>query len=220
MSVERHAAGMLQQIARQQDIIEIAPQGTTRKAAALAHVAQQYGYTYATATRTGYKNSLVQVRMLRDPHPDARVREAATIARNAQAGNGGTLPGLQHGTLKPLPEAAGAVAVLKDLITFDVMALYIATRTQKTLTYLACAALTLLMLIDTSPLEALASGTAVALLATAAFTIGATHRKNITQRLTRAGFTAVHDEHGNQRLLPPTHQPPHQAPHPTSPHTT
>jgi hypothetical protein len=50
---------MLQQIARQQDIVEIAPQGSTPKAAALAHVAEQYGYTYGMAYRTGFKNSLV-----------------------------------------------------------------------------------------------------------------------------------------------------------------
>ncbi|WP_328863984.1 hypothetical protein [Streptomyces virginiae] len=110
MSVERHIAGMLQQIARQQDIVEIAPQGSAAKAAALAHVAEQYGYTYGMAYRTGFKNSLVQVRMYRDPRPDARVREVATITAHPQAGNGGTVPGLEQGSLKPLPEAVGAAA--------------------------------------------------------------------------------------------------------------
>jgi hypothetical protein len=199
---------MLQQIARQQDIIEIAPQGTTRKAAALAHVAEQYGYLYGTAYRTGYKNSLVQVRMHRDPRPDARTREAATISRHPQAGNGGTVPGLTQGSLRPLPEAAAAVAVLKDLVTFDVMALYIADRTHKTLTYLACAALTLLLLIDTPLLEALASGAAVTLLCAAAFKTGTLRREKITQRLTDAGYLAIHDEHGNLRFLPPQQQAP------------
>jgi hypothetical protein len=79
------------------------------------------------AYRTGFKNSLVQVRMYRDPQPDARVRESATITAHPQAGNGGTVPGLEQGSLKPLPEAVGDVAVLKDLITFDVMALYVST---------------------------------------------------------------------------------------------
>ncbi|MFJ4691787.1 hypothetical protein [Streptomyces sp. NPDC088766] len=54
---------------------QIARQGATLKAAALAHVAEQYGCTYGTAYRTGFKNSLVQVRMYRDPRPGARVRE-------------------------------------------------------------------------------------------------------------------------------------------------
>ncbi|MEU9144101.1 hypothetical protein [Streptomyces sp. NPDC048349] len=206
MSIERHIAGMLQQIARQQTVIEIAPQGSTSKAAALAHVAEQYGYTYAMAYKTGFKNSLVQVRMYRDPQPDARVREAATIAAHPQAGNGGTVPGLEQGLLKPLPEAVGAVAVLKDLITFDVMAQYVADRRQKVLGYLGCAVLTLLMLLDRPPVEAVASGGAVAVLFTVAFKVGAIRRAKITQRLTDAGFLAVRDEQGRQRFLRPGQQ--------------
>ncbi|MEV4189922.1 hypothetical protein [Streptomyces toxytricini] len=204
--MERHIAGMLQQIARQQDTVEIAAQGSTPKAAALAHVAQQYGYTYGMAYRTGFKNSLVQVRMHRDPRPDARVREAATIAAHPQAGNGGTVPGLEQGSLKPLPEAAGAVAVLKDLITFDVMAMYVADRSQKVKGYLACAVLTALLLIDRSPVEAVASGGAVALLFTAAFKVGAIRRRKVAQRLTDAGFIAVRDEQGGWRFLCPGQQ--------------
>ncbi|WP_314254448.1 hypothetical protein [Streptomyces sp. DSM 40907] len=211
MSIERHIAGLLQQIARQQNIVEIAPQGSTPKAAALAHVAEQYGYTYGMAYRTGFKNSLVQVRMYRDPRPDARVREAATITAHPQAGNGGTVPGLEQGSLKPLPEAAGAVAVLKDLITFDVMAQYIADRSQKVMGYLACAVLTVILLIDRSPVEAVASGGAVALLFTAAFKVGAIRRRKIAQRLTAVGFLAVRDEQGSQRFLRPGQQLPGHA---------
>ncbi|MFE9846216.1 hypothetical protein [Streptomyces goshikiensis] len=206
MSVERHIAGMLQQIARQQDIVEIAPQGSTAKAAALAHVAEQYGYTYGMAYRTGFKNSLVQVRMYRDPQPGARVREAATLTAHPQAGNGGTVPGLEQSSLKPLPEAVAAVAVLKDLITFDVMAQYVADRSQKVKCYLACAVLTGILLIDRSPVEAVASGGAVALLLTVAFKVGASRRGKIAQRLTDAGFLAVRDEQGAQRFLRPGQQ--------------
>lgn len=197
---------MLQQIARQQDVVEIAPQGSAPKAAALAHVAEQYGYTYGMAYRTGFKNSLVQVRMYRDPRPDARVREAATIAAHPRAGNGGTVPGLKQGSLKPLPEAVAAVAVLKDLVTFDVMALYIADRRQKVMCYLACVVLAGLLLIDKSPVEAVASGGAVALLCTVAFKVGAIRRGKIAQRLTDAGFLAVRDEQGAQRFLRPGQQ--------------
>ncbi|MGP3690443.1 hypothetical protein ACTVZO_38090 [Streptomyces sp. IBSNAI002] len=206
MSVERHIAGMLQQIARQQDIVEIAAQGSTPKAAALAYVAEQYGYAYGMAYRTGFKNSLVRVRMYRDPHPDARVREAATIAAHPQAGNGGAVPGLEQGSLKPLPGAAGAVAVLKDLVTFDVMALYVADRSQKVKGYLACAVLTALLFIERSPVEAVASGGAVALLVTVAFNVGTIRRRKIAQRLTDAGFLTVRDEQGVQRFLRPGRQ--------------
>ncbi|MFG2484944.1 hypothetical protein ACGFSI_19575 [Streptomyces virginiae] len=211
MSVERHMAGMLQQIARQQDIVEIAPQGSAPKAAALAHVAERYGYMYGMAYRTGFKNSLVQVRMYRDPRPDARVREAATITAHPQAGNGGTVPGLEQGSLKPLPEAVGGVAVLKDLITFDVMAQYVADRSQKVKCYLACAVLTVILLIDRSPVEAVASGGAVALLSTVAFKVGVLRRGRITQRLTAAGFLVVRDEQGCLRFLRPGQQLPGHA---------
>ncbi|MER6200554.1 hypothetical protein ABT234_24700 [Streptomyces sp. NPDC001586] len=211
MSIERHIAGLLQQIARQQDIVEIAPQGTTAKAAALAHVAEQYGYTYGTAYRTGFKNSLVQVRMYRDPRPDARVREAATLTAHPQAGNGGTVPGLEQGSLTPVPEAVGAAAVLKDLITFDVMALYIANRSQKVKGYLACAVVTVLLLFDKSPVEAVISGGAVALLFTVAFQVGAIRRRKIAQRLTAAGFHTVRDAQGSQRFLRPGQQLPGHA---------
>lgn len=202
---------MLQQIARQQDIVEIAPQGTAQKAAALAHAAEQYGYTYGIAYRTGFKNSLVQVRMHRDPRPDARVREAATITAHPRAGNGGTVPGLGQGSLKPLPGAVGAVAVLRDLITFDVMAMYIADRSLKVKIYSACALLTGLMLIEKPPVEALVSGAALALLITVAFKVGVVRREKITRRLTAAGFIVVHDEQGRRRFLGPGQQLPGHA---------
>lgn len=199
---------MLRQIARRQDVVDIAPQGTPRKAAALAHVAERYGYTYGMAYRTGYKNSLVQVRMYRDPRPGARAREAAAVSAHPQAGNGGTVPGLKQGSLTPLSEAIGAVAVMKDLVTYDVMAQYVASRGQQVLVYLTCAVLTLLMLIEKSPVEAVASGAAVALLVAVAFRVGAIRRERITRRLTAAGFLVIHDPQGAQRFHRPEHQPP------------
>ncbi|MEW2136677.1 hypothetical protein AB0892_08785 [Streptomyces sp. NPDC005409] len=208
---DRHIAGMLGQIARRQDVVHIAPQGSRAKAAALAYAAEQYGYTYGAAYRTGYKNSLVQVLMYRDPRPEARVREAATLTAHPQAGNGGTVPGLRPGSLKPLTGSAGAVAVLNDLITFDVMALYVADRRQTVMGYLACVALTALLLVDKSPAEALASGGALALLLTAALRTGSIRRARCAQRLTHAGFFAVRDEQGRQRFLRPGQQLPGHA---------
>ncbi|MFB6522015.1 hypothetical protein [Streptomyces sp. NPDC056401] len=203
---------MLQQIARQQDVVEIAPQGTSAKAAALAHVAEQYGYTYGVAYRTGFKNSLVQVRMYRDPRPDARVREAATITAHPQAGNGGTVPGLVQGSLKPLPEAADSVAVLRDLVNFDVMALYLADRRQKVACYLICALVPVFMLMDDkSPAEAFISGALVALLLTVTFKVGVIRRATIARRLTAAGLHEVRDERGARRFLRPGQQLPGHA---------
>ncbi|MFE5829026.1 hypothetical protein ACFQ67_01415 [Streptomyces sp. NPDC056488] len=117
------------------------------------------------------------------------------------------MPGLKQGSLEPLPEAAGTVAVLKDLITFDVMALYVADRRQKLLVHLACAVLTVLMFLDnSSPVEAVASGGTVALLCTVAFKAGTVRRRTIAQRLTDAGLLTVRDEQGGRRFLRPGQQ--------------
>lgn len=121
MFTERQISAMLGQIARQDDV-EIGPEQTVGRVAALAHVAEQYGYAYDRAHRTGHNGMLILVRMYRDPHPAARAREAATIAAHPQAGNGGTVPGMRPGTVKPLPEAQEPVARLKDRIMLDVMA--------------------------------------------------------------------------------------------------
>ncbi|MGW0032788.1 hypothetical protein ACWDXD_23555 [Streptomyces sp. NPDC003314] len=97
--------------------------------------------------------------------------------------------------------------MLKDLVAFDVMALYVADRSQKLLVCLACAVLTVLLFIDDrSPVEAVASGGAVALLCTVAFRVGTVRRRTIARRLTDAGFLAVRDEQGVQRFLRPGQQ--------------
>lgn len=81
--------------------------------------------------------------------------------------------------------------------------------------YLACAALTGLMLFDRSPVEAVASGGAVALLFTVGYKVGEIRRARISQRLTAAGFLAVRDEQGSQRFLRPgQHLPGHTNPFP------
>ncbi|MFI7358675.1 hypothetical protein ACIBTP_32685 [Streptomyces avidinii] len=96
MFTERQISAMLGQIARQ-DVVEIGPEQTVARVAALAHVAEQYGYAYDRAHRTGHNGMLILVRMYRDPHPQARAREAATIAAHPQAGNGGTVPACGRG---------------------------------------------------------------------------------------------------------------------------
>ncbi|MFJ3520671.1 MULTISPECIES: hypothetical protein [unclassified Streptomyces] len=68
---------------------------------------------------------------------------------------------------------------------------------------MAASALTVLLLIDRSPVEAVTSGGAVALLLTVAFTVGVIRRRKIAQRLTAAEFLAVRDERGDQRFLRP-----------------
>ncbi|MFB7259979.1 hypothetical protein [Streptomyces nojiriensis] len=202
---------MLRQIARQQDVIEIGPQGSRPKAAALVYAAEQYGYVYGEAHATGYKDSQILLRMYRDPSPEARSREAATLTAHPQAGIGGTVPGLAPGSLKPVPEAAGAVAVLKDLIAFDLSARYVTSRGQKVWCYLACVLVTAVLLATGPLVEAVASGVSLVLILAVALKAGRIHREKLARRLTEAGLIAVRDERGRQRFLRPGQQLPGHA---------
>ncbi|MFF4449921.1 hypothetical protein [Streptomyces sp. NPDC001502] len=209
MFTERQISAMLGQIARQ-DVVEIGPEQAAGRVAALAHVAEQYGYAYDRAYRTGHNDMQILVRMYRDPHPDARAREAATIAAHPQAGNGGTVPGLRPGTVKPLPEAQEAVARLKDRIMLDALA-QAADKRQKTIAWGSVGVLVLMLLVLGMPVAALAGGAALAAFLAGAFKMGAIRRQRIVQRLTDAGFVPVRDETGRQRFLEPGRQLPGHA---------
>ncbi|MCX5178988.1 hypothetical protein [Streptomyces virginiae] len=208
MFTERQISAMLGQIARQ-DVVEIGPEPTLTRVAALAHVAERYGYAYDRAHRTGHNKQLVLVRMYRDPHPEARAREAATIAAHPQAGNGGTVPGMRPGTAKPLPEAQEAVARLKDRIMLDVLA-QAADKRQQTIAYGSCAVLALVLLLAGMPIGGLVGGlvggAALAAFLWGAFRLGAVRRQRIVRRLIDAGFVPVRDETGGQRFLRPGQQ--------------
>lgn len=209
MFAERQISGLLRQIAGQ-DVLEIEPQQRAGRVAALAHIAEQYGWEYDGAVRTGEKKQLIVVRMYRDPRPEARAREAATIAAYPQAGNGGAVPGMRSGTLKPLPEAERSVGHLKDRIGFDVMA-KAADKRQQLLLWGCVAALVLVLLIAGKPVGALAGGAALAAFLAGALKLGEIRRRRITDRLTAAGFTLVRDDHGRLRFLRPTQQLPGHA---------
>ncbi|MFF3091511.1 hypothetical protein ACFVRB_41680 [Streptomyces nojiriensis] len=211
MSAERQISGMLRQIARQQDVIEIGPQGSRPKAAALVYAAEQYGYVYGSAHATGYKDAQILLRMYRDPSPEARSREAATLTAHPRAGIGGTVPGLLPGSLKPVPEAAGDVAVLSDLIAFDLSARFVTSRGQMVLCYLACVLVTALLLATGPLAEAVATGGSLVLILTVALKAWPIRRERLARRLTEAGFLPVHDEQGRQRFLRPGQQLPGHA---------
>ncbi|MFD7262044.1 hypothetical protein [Streptomyces sp. NPDC059874] len=207
--MDSRISGMLQQIARQ-DVIEIGPAAGVGGPAALAHVAEHYGFEYEAAYRTGHNGSQVLVRMYRDPRPDARAREAATLSAYPRAGNGGAAPGMLPGTLKPLPEAAEAVAHLTDMIKLDVMA-QAADKRLMLKGYGMCGALVLVLLIAGMPVGALAGGAALAAFLAGCFKLGAVRRERIARRLIGAGFVPVRDEHGRQRFLRPGRQLPGHA---------
>ncbi|MFD8634908.1 hypothetical protein [Streptomyces sp. NPDC059533] len=209
MSVERSVAQTLGQIARQ-DVVQIGPETSVARAAALVHVAEQYGYEYGETRRTGHKNALVLVLMYRDPRPEARAREAATLAAHPQAGNGGPVPGMRAGSLRPLPEVEEAVARAKDRIAFDAMA-EVGGKEQQLMAAGYCVVLPIVLLIAGMPLGALFGGAALAAFVFGGFKIGAMRRQRIARRLADAGFVPVRDEHGRARFLRPGQQLPGHA---------
>ncbi|MFD5147826.1 hypothetical protein [Streptomyces sp. NPDC058401] len=211
MYEERDIAGLMKQIARQ-DVLEIGSEGSVAAArgAALAHIAESYGFEYHETLRTGHKKAYVLVRMYRDPRPEARAREAAALTAHPQAGNGGTVPGMRPGTLKPLPEGAGAVALMKDRILFDTMAAA-ADKRQQLIAYGSCVFLALLMLLVGEPVLALVVGGLLTAFLFGAFRIGTVRRSRIAQRLQDAGYLQVRDERGTQRFLRPGQQLPGHA---------
>ncbi|MGW0752476.1 hypothetical protein [Streptomyces sp. NPDC002587] len=208
--MEREISGLLRQIARK-DVIEIGPSSALGRMAALAHVAEHYGFEYGRTHRTGHKKQLALVEMYRHSGPGARAREAATIAAYPQAGNGGAVPGLCQGSFRPLPEAADAVARVKDRIMFDVLSSHAADGGRKAVGYGMCAVLALVLLVSGKPFVALAGGGVFAAFLAGAFKLGDIRRQRIAQRLANAGFVPVRDERGRQSFLRPGQQLPGHA---------
>lgn len=195
-------SGVLRQIAGQ-DFVEITEGAVhTRRLAALIHVVEHYGFEYAEARRHGPDKQQITVWLHRDPRPEARAREAATIAAYPQAGNGGPVPGMLPGTLKPRPEARDAVACNKDRIAYDVMAQAAGTQ-QQAVAWGAVIVLVLVLLLAGMHLGALIGGALMAGFLAGAFKLGGVRRERIATRLQAAGFAAVRDEHGRQRFLRP-----------------
>ncbi|MEU8528730.1 MULTISPECIES: hypothetical protein [Streptomyces] len=210
MSVDSTVSGLLRQIATQ-DVVEVRDEmGGLRRVAARAAVVEQYGFEYGGAWREGHNKSTLVACLYRDTRPEARAREAATIAAFPQAGRGGPVPGMRPGTLKPLPEAEQTVAHLKDRIAFDVTA-EAAGPKQKRFVWAITAGLVLTLLIAGYYLGALVGGALLSGFLLFAFRIGDVRRRKITERLTAAGFAAVRDEHGRQRFLRPGQQLPGHA---------
>ncbi|EST37367.1 hypothetical protein N566_13450 [Streptomycetaceae bacterium MP113-05] len=110
---------MLQAMVGNEVVAVSPPLASVKKGAALAHVAEQFGFVYADAKLHGYRNSQLTVFLVRDPRPEAAQRAAATTGQFPQAGQGGPVPGLRQGRLTPLPEAKDAVELLTARIIFD-----------------------------------------------------------------------------------------------------
>ncbi|KAA0935510.1 hypothetical protein [Streptomyces apricus] len=111
---ERRVATLLRQLATRDVVVLDDAGGSPRRLAALTYIAVQYGFRYDGAHRTGHT---LRVRLVRDPSPEARERGTAALGRLAA----GRAPGMRPGTLKPLPDVAPAVELLRARIEFDAL---------------------------------------------------------------------------------------------------
>ncbi|MFF0430434.1 hypothetical protein [Streptomyces sp. NPDC004520] len=202
MGSDRQVAALLRQVATQ-DVIELRhDMGHARSLAVRVNLLEQYGFEYGEAWRTGHKRQAIVVNLYRDPSPEARAREAATLAAFPRAGNGGAVPTLRPGTFKPLPEAEGAVAHAKDRIGYDVLT-QAAHGTQPAVAWGGLVVLVLVLLISGMWLAALLGGGLLAGFLVLAFRLNGIRRGRIAERLRAAGFTVVQDGQGRQRFRRP-----------------
>ncbi|MDN3293170.1 hypothetical protein QWM81_03725 [Streptomyces ficellus] len=210
MSADRQISALLKQIATQDVAVVTSQFFHASRAATLAHVAEYYGFEYAEACREGHNMQTLSVYLTRDPSPAAREREAATIAAHPRAGNGGTAPGLQPGTLKPTAEAEEAVARLTDLITFDVRTQMAGAR-RMGVAWAGVAVMVVTLLIVGMYVGAIAGGAALAAFLAGAVKFSDMRRERIGRRLEEAGFVPVVDEAGRRRFVRPGRQLPGHA---------
>ncbi|MEU2426068.1 hypothetical protein ABZ619_34520 [Streptomyces sp. NPDC007851] len=169
---------------------------SVKKLARLAFVAQQFGYEYADARRTGSRNSVLKLLIVPDHSPQGRARAAQNRAQYPNAADGVSLP----------PLVPDAVELLKVRIQFDLTG----KNAEKRLLFSA-GVITLGLVFaavrnggGTGPV--VISGVvwiiAMAVMGLGFFVTRGRHAK-FAQRLQAAGFMPVTGEGGRVRYLPP-----------------
>lgn len=212
MGSSQKVSRMMRQIASQ-DEVRITSRTGIGKLPRLVLVAEQFGFMYADAREKG-ENKVTEVLLVRDPSPAAQQRAAETMARHPQAGNGGDLPGMQPGDkLKPLPDAKAHLELIKARINVD-----LTDRRAEKRIFVGAGLFTAAMLfgqvtdgiIDPVFASPITWGVVMVVLALG-FVYTRRRNARFVARLQEAGFTAVRDEQGNTRYLPPGGQLPGHA---------
>ncbi|MGC0330012.1 hypothetical protein RKD23_003002 [Streptomyces sp. SAI-170] len=201
---EQHITAVMRQAASQ-DVVELHhPFAKAQTVASLAYIAEAYGFRYADARVEGEKKTL-HVYLVRDHDDRARQRAAANAAAFPQAGAGGPVPGMQQGTLTPLPEAQAHVAVLTALIRYDAFGSAV---DRKKMLSMAVASPLLFLLLAVVTGKYLVLLPLVVLLPTfllGALRVNAARRAKLAAQLTAAGCIPVRDQQGRERYVRPIH---------------
>ncbi|GKQ34369.1 hypothetical protein [Streptomyces sp. A012304] len=200
---DRHLDSLMRQIATRDAIELIHPFAEVETLAALAYVAECYGFRYEGVQLIG-KQRIVHVHLFRDPSPAARQRAAANSAAFPDPGHGRPVPGMYLGSLTPVPEAQADVDLLAALIRYGALS---AAGNRKQLLTLGWASAALFLLL------AVVTGKYVVLLPLAvvmplgmlgALRVNTARRAKLAAQLTAAGCTPVRDEEtGRERFVRP-----------------
>ncbi|WP_234543308.1 hypothetical protein [Streptomyces shenzhenensis] len=170
--------------------------GSVKKLARLAFVAQQFGYEYADARRTGSRNNVLKLLIVPDNSPQGRARAAQNWAQYPNAADGVSLP----------PLVPDAVELLRARIQFDLTG----KNAEKRMA-VSAGAITLGLVFaavrnggGTGPVV-IAGVVWVIAMAVMGLGFFVTRGRNakFAQRLQAAGFVPVTDQSGRVRYLPP-----------------
>ncbi|MFI9153883.1 hypothetical protein [Streptomyces sp. NPDC053367] len=203
---EKQITAIMRQVASQ-DVVEIDhPYAKGRTVAALAYIAEAYGFRYADARLEGdAQRKSLHVYLVRDPDERARQRAAANAAAYPQAGAGGPVPGMRQGTLTPLPEAEAEVDLLMGLIRFDTAVSVADPKKFMAMSWMIAAVMVLLAVVTGKYAVALPLAVLLPVLLQVALRINVRRRAKLAARLTAAGCTPIQDEMGRTRYVRPAH---------------
>lgn len=199
---DRHLESLMRQITTRNAIELIHPFAEWQTFGTLAYVAECYGFRYESVSLVG-KQRTVHVRLVRDPSPAARQRAAANTAAFPAPGPGRPVPGMQPGSLTPVPETQADVDLLTTLIRYEALKAA-ANRAQLLTIAWGSAALFLVLAVLTGKyavLLPLAVLTPLGMLG--ALRVNTARREKLAARLTAAGCTPVRDEEGRERYVRP-----------------
>ncbi|WP_245694231.1 hypothetical protein [Streptomyces abyssalis] len=208
------AGRMLREMAVAPTVQVASRTGTATRLARLVLVAEQFGFMYGDTHQSGGRAPKTVLTLHRDPAPEAQRRAADNHARYPQAADGGDLPGMQPGgKLRPLPDAAAHLELLKARINFDLTGKH-AEKRMLIGALGATAGFAILILRrlaeGTTPVVAIVGYVLVLLALGGGFLWNRKRNTRFEHVLRQAGLTPVQDGSGRTRYLPPGSQLPGQ----------
>ncbi|WP_261719240.1 hypothetical protein [Streptomyces sp. FZ201] len=196
---EQRITAVMRQVSSQEIVALSHPFARIRTVAALAYIAEAYGFRYADTRVVGNE---MCVYLVRDRADRVRQRATANAAAFPQAGAGGPVPGMRRGTLTPLPDAEPEVAVLKALIRYDAYGGLNRKLTQA-FAVVSAAVLLLLCLATGEYLVLMPPTVLIPGFVLVSLRVGSVRRARLATKLTAAGCTPVRDQQGRDRFVRP-----------------